>query len=321
MTTFLQPVVLPKRCFLQEALFWVAFQRLPVAQYTLDGEEIRETDEIGEYATSFLDDYVFEDETQAAKIPPDPSWLASLEERPAIPAARYEEQLKADDLTTEFRAWLEGEREKAIEFEKKLTAWTPLYRGALEYPSSKIFVALREGRLKAQGRKLPSSDVNEALSILADDGHSTFDLAFSEIPTSFWTLQGINFDASTAKSETDHYCHINFETEELLSIFPGERKPAGTVEQIGMSYIIGDVAKGAFNKAKRGRPAYPWELFHLEVADLLRRGELPQKKEAAIEHLRQLFKEQLGIRPSRAAVGEKLTPYYNKFLRSERQKT
>jgi hypothetical protein len=50
MPTFLQPVTVPERCFLSEVLLWAAFQRLPIASYTLDGKEIRETDEIGGYA-------------------------------------------------------------------------------------------------------------------------------------------------------------------------------------------------------------------------------------------------------------------------------
>jgi hypothetical protein len=40
MPTFLQAVELPNRCFLQEVLFWVAFQRLPIAQYT-EGKDLR----------------------------------------------------------------------------------------------------------------------------------------------------------------------------------------------------------------------------------------------------------------------------------------
>jgi hypothetical protein len=321
MPIFLQPVSLPERCFLQEVLYWVAFQRLPVTQYTLDGKEIRETEEIGDYATSFLAGYVFEEETQAAKIPPDPSWIAALEDRSTLPSTSYDEQLSEDNLTPEFRAWLQGEREKAVALEREMDKWTPMYEGALEYPSSIIFVALREGRLKARGRKLPSNDVNEALSMLSDEGLSTFDLAFSDIPASFWTLHGINFDASTAKNGSDHYCHINFDTQDMLVIFPGERKPGGTVERIGITYIVNDAPQRKLPGTKRGRPAYPWEQFHIEVADLVRRGELPKKKEAAIEHFQHWFRQHLGVRPSRAAVGEKLTPYYNKFLRAERQKT
>jgi hypothetical protein len=63
MPTFLQPIELPKRCFLHEVLFWVAFQRLPIASYTLDGKEIRETDEIGGYAVEVFDPTLEEDET------------------------------------------------------------------------------------------------------------------------------------------------------------------------------------------------------------------------------------------------------------------
>lgn len=321
MPTFLQPVILPKRCFLQEVLYWVAFQRLPIAQFTLEGEEIRETEEIGDYAVDVLDSYVSEEETKLAGIPRDPTWQAALEDRATLPVARYDEQLKENNLRADFRSWLEGEREKAKEFEKSLNEWTPLYKGALEYPSSRIFVALREGRLKAEGRRLPSTDVNEALGILEDEGHSTFDLALSDIPASFWTLQGINFSTSTAKNDTDHYCHICFQTEEVLSVFPGDRKPAVLVEQIGESYIISDATQSSPTRIKRGRPAYPWEPFYLEVADLVRRGELPKKKEAAIEHFQQWFSQKLGVRPSRAAVGEKLTPYYNRFLRNDGQKT
>ncbi|MBX3519657.1 MAG: hypothetical protein KF835_06510 [Xanthobacteraceae bacterium] len=320
MPIFLQPVSLPKRCFLQEVLYWVAFKRLPVAQFTLDGKEIRETEEIGDYATSFLDGSVDDEETQAAKIPPDPSWLASLEERSTLPSVKYEEQLRESNLAPDFRAWLEQEREKALEFERELDAWTPLYQGVLEYPSSRIFVALKEGRLRARGRKLPSKDVDEALSGLAENGYSTFDLAFSDIPSSFWTLQGINFDASTAKSETDHYCHINFDTEEVLAVFPGERRLAGTVEQVGVSFVLSGNAKTAQLRTKRGRPSYPWEPFYIEVADLIRRGELPKKKEAAIEYFKEWFAKNFAIRPSRAAIGEKLTPYYDKFVRSDGQK-
>jgi hypothetical protein len=55
MPTFLQPVDLPKRCFLFEVLLWVAFQRLPVASYTQDGKEIRETDEVGDYEIDVTD--------------------------------------------------------------------------------------------------------------------------------------------------------------------------------------------------------------------------------------------------------------------------
>ena len=70
----------------------------------------------------------------------------------------------------------------------------------------------------------------------------------------------------------------------------------------------------------RGRPAYPWEPFHLEVAALLQQGELPSKKEAAIQYFQTWFHTTLGVQPSRAAIGERLKPYYDKFGRRGGQK-
>jgi hypothetical protein len=70
----------------------------------------------------------------------------------------------------------------------------------------------------------------------------------------------------------------------------------------------------------RGRPAYPWDAFHLEVAALLGRNELPDKKEAAIEHFRDWFRREHGIPASRSVVGEKLKPYYDRFLKGQKSR-
>jgi hypothetical protein len=43
------------------------------------------------------------------------------------------------------------------------------------------------------------------------------------------------------------------------------------------------------------------------------------KKEAAIEHFRSWFEREFGIKASRSVIGEKLKPYYDKFLRGSGQ--
>jgi hypothetical protein len=48
MPTFLQPVLVPDRCYLFEALLWVAFQRLPVFSSDHEGVDIRKSDEMRE---------------------------------------------------------------------------------------------------------------------------------------------------------------------------------------------------------------------------------------------------------------------------------
>ena len=57
-----------------------------------------------------------------------------------------------------------------------------------------------------------------------------------------------------------------------------------------------------------------WEAFHLEVADLIKNGQMPQKKEAAIQLMMSWFENTQKQKPSRSAVSEKLTPYYRRFF-------
>ena len=54
--------------------------------------------------------------------------------------------------------------------------------------------------------------------------------------------------------------------------------------------------------------------FHVEVADLIKSGRMPQKKEAAIQLMVSWFENTQKQKPSRSAVSEKLTPYYRRFF-------
>jgi hypothetical protein len=130
----------------------------------------------------------------------------------------------------------------------------------------------------------------------------------------------MNFEISAARNEKANYCHITVSTEELLSVFPGERQQVSGVEQVGYSFIVTEQTPKSIVRGVRGRPSYPWEAFHLEVASLLQKNGLPKKKEAAIQLLQDWFERQLGVRPSRAAISQKLTPYYETFLRAGGQK-
>lgn len=178
------------------------------------------------------------------------------------------------------------EREAATAYEADRKSWLPHYERAIEYPVSKIFVALRDDSLRARGRLLPGADIDLGRSKLEMDGKDIFDLPVADIPPSFWSLQGVDFDASAAGNGTDYYCHISCRTDDVLLVFPGERKEVTGVSRIGDSFVLSERSGAVRSGLRRGRPPYPWDAFHLELAGLLRRNELPQKKEAAIEYFR-----------------------------------
>jgi hypothetical protein len=307
MPTFFQPVVLPERCFLREVLCWLAFQRLPIFETDHEGTDLRESTEIGGYVIEVGDSFIDADECKRANIPVDPKYLALVEGRTMLSVSHYDEMLKKYPNTDKaFRQEMENEREEARKFENECEAWKPHYLRAIEYPASRIFVALKSGQLAGSGRLLPTLDVDEATTIAED--RDVFEIEVTEIPRDFWSLQGIDFEASTARNSIAHYCHISFRTDHVLAVFPGERELIGSVERIGNALVVADATKNPLSRMRRGRPSYPWDSFHVEIAGLLRNNALPEKKEAAIQYFQSWFSKELGIRPSRAAIGEKLTP-------------
>jgi hypothetical protein len=127
MPTFLQAVILPEWCFLYEALYWVAFQRLPIASYTLDAGEYRLSDEVEDYEAEITDSpqLISEDETKFAGIPRDPEWVAWAEERSLLPASEYEKVLagSARDASESYRRQMMDARDAALQLEKECKEW------------------------------------------------------------------------------------------------------------------------------------------------------------------------------------------------------
>ena len=320
MPTFLQQVTLPERCFLKEALYWAAFRRLPIASFNYKGEEFRETDDIGDYDVEVGENYIANEEAERAGIPPDPRYTALLEDSTSLSSRFIARELERDDLDALQRNFLEIEKKSALAYEAALSAWWPSYHLAIEYPASTVFIALKEGRLQAKGRLLPALDKEEAWALLEERHQTAFSIPQSEIPASFWSLQGIDFEASAARNAAVHYSHVSVPTESLLALFPGDETNTLEVRQVGDYYVLDEAPKLIRAKAHRGRPAYPWERFFIEVAELVAKNQLPDKKEAAIEHFRAWFLKELNVSPSRAAVGEKLKPYYDRFKRARGQK-
>jgi hypothetical protein len=317
MPTFWQPVEVPERCFLHEALLWLAFQRLPVALYNDRNEEIRSASEYEGPEIESPGGPLTDEECKRAGIPPDPHFHHLVDESPR-PLQTYhdlESQYGHDEAMRRIKDAMDKEQ---ADYERACMEWQTHHDGATEYAASQIFVALRDGRLRASGRLLPSQNVYEVASLKADERHWG-DLPLTDIPRAFWSLKGIHFDISAAQNSETYYCHVGLRTEDLLTVFPGDRRRIGA-EHIGDTIVLNETAHSTSQPTSRGRPSYPWERFHLEVSALLQRNELPAKKEAAIQHFQSWFERELRIRPSRAAIGEKLTPYYDRFLRGRGQK-
>jgi hypothetical protein len=92
---------------------------------------------------------------------------------------------------------------------------------------------------------------------------------------------------------------------------------ADKVNAIGGTFAVVSSALNSetVRQSRRGRPSLPWNDMHVEVARLFRDCEMPTKKEAAIAYIQQWFSSTHGIKPSRASIGERLKPYFDRLIR------
>lgn len=199
--------------------------------------------------------------------------------------------------------------------------WLPLVTAAMELSAIELFLKLRRGEIETLGKLLP--DGVEIIDFVEDQSpyrRNVFDeLIYSVIPNDFWTMKGIDWLSNAVTANGKCYCDVSMSVQALMSLFPGERTPVAGAEFVGNYLLIKETGESNLQQAPRralGRPpAFAWEAFHVEVADLIKNGRLPQKKEAAIQQMIDWFdRTQGGQKPSRSAVSEKLTLYYRKFF-------
>jgi hypothetical protein len=199
--------------------------------------------------------------------------------------------------------------------------WLPLLTIAMELPAAELFLKLRRGEINAMGKMLPvGAEIIDFVEQYKSYGRSDFDdLVDSPIPQDHWTMPGIDWLSNALIAKGERYCDVSMSVEVLMGLFPGEREPITSAEFVGNCVLIKEPADGntrSLPRKARGRPpTFAWEAFHVEVAELIKSGRMPRKKEAAIQHMVSWFAStQTGQAPSRSAVSEKLTPYYRRFF-------
>lgn len=307
----LVPYWIAEECYLSEALMWAAFQRYPKSEIIPDRVDMRfDHDYQEEYEPNIPDwhGYIESEEAERVGLPPNPEWEALFEN---------DDNMKL--LQSNPEQYFAEEAKKREAQAEKQEEWNGLYEAYIERIQSRFFNALGDGELKAYGRKLPHPDLGKAVEMMDEKGSwSWFDIEHEEIPSDFWRLQHIDWNQSAAENGKAHYCHIYLKTENVMSIFPApETEDTQTVSVIAGQYVPydGQVPRKA-NIGKRGRPAYDWESFHLEMARLVKAGDLPKKQEAIIPTMQAWCREKWGKEPGRSTLIEKISPYYGMFVRN-----
>lgn len=318
MFSALFPHMVAEVCYLREALYWVALQRLPEAYYLETGGDAREYDKHAYDATPPIDGYdiVSRDECLLAGLPVNPDWEA-------------QQAFKRHEFPAELKKWIartsdEGRRkqfkiylEESVAYHKAVSDWGVTFGAFLDLHAAKLFVALREARIIATGKRLPTKTVAQYLKG-ENGGQSLYSLDWEPIDKNFWIQKGIDWVFSRADGKDSSFALILVETAKLFEVFP-KPSPQITrrVEQIGRGYLLLDEEGNALNSpaATVGRPSLPWDDFHVEMARRFCVGNIPAKQEAMIAEMREWCRTQWGRPPARSTLLSKIKPYYDALVR------
>jgi hypothetical protein len=294
-----EPVDLLSRCSLNEGLLWVWADRVPINN---------------DYREKSVFDSLQDWECERLNIPPVPKGVRR--------AAQYltEERLRSRNYGKTPKDAREYHVRQGMEEAEAVRQWLPLVTAAMDLPAAELFLKLRRGEIETQGKLLPAGV--EIIDFLEDQNsyrRGDFnDLADAVIPHEFWTMSGIDWLSNAVTAHGNCYCDVSISVEALMRQFPGERTPVGVAEFVGDLLLVkepsADKVRPLLTRAPGRPPAFAWEAFHVEVADLIKSGRMPEKKEAAIQHMVSWFENAQKQKPSRSAVSEKLTPYYRRFF-------
>ncbi len=332
MISVLQTVDLADRCFLCELLYWAALKRFPLAlgYGDPDGEEFRFSEACQLDTSSFIESPVTPAECEYAGISPNPYYYALLdgrvfdqwELRPLEINMDISCKLSPEEFSDAVREKLISHRPETLEEIKEVDDWNREFDTYLEYFKSRIFVDLREDKIGGFGVKLKGSSWEEIRKAIDDDDTRLEKQDHVPIGQAEWILSKIDWGKSVLYGKEFSYCWVNFNVEQMFSVYTVPDLPTiGSVEKLCDSYILDrQNLDDPPPHVRRGRPPLPWEQFHVEVAALVQKNALPEKKEAAIADFERWFRERLGISVSRSAIGQKLKPYYQRFLESDPEK-
>jgi len=212
--------------------------------------------------------------------------------------------------------------EDAIASYERQATWNIDFFGAFaDIPKSRIFLALREGRIKAFGKKYPLAIAIAGYSDSESDTvqHVGENLPWEPIPADSWLLASIDWSWCSARCRDAEYHLILVDTESLLAAFPlPSDPPVIQVDRIGDSFVLRATFSDEYAPAPRqkvGRPPLPWDQFHLEMTRRVKNGTLDPKQEATIADMQDWCLKRWGQKPARSTLLVKISPYYDEFVR------
>jgi len=319
--TLLIPTSMADRCYLIEALMWVALHRFPLSSRAPGASWDNRGDEqnINGAAPSLPNDLtVTDDECIRAGLPQNPAYEALREGKAYEDAEEAADSLARDGLSESYEQYLR----EAAAFHQVKAAWDSIFEKFLAEPKARLLSALRRGEIIASGAKVAPRTLGRLLNLedfrwpdlppipgLEDIGPSPGLPWWQIIKPDFWCSAQVHWDGCWAESTDTAYCLIVMELEDLLMFFPPPQpeKFAAVVKIAGTLALVDRAPT-----RRRGRPPFNWPEFHQEAVSYIQRNGLPPKQEAFISYMSDRCLTLWGKTRKRSSIATQLSRYYQK---------
>jgi hypothetical protein len=318
--TVLVPHAIAERCYLSEALLWVAVSRFPLGFIAENGVDARVEPKYIEGLEPYLpfDEPVNDEECKSVGLPPNPEYEAHEAGEWHQTPENIRKLLQYDSIDESHRTELQQELQISIAFQQRCDAWDAEFNSFADLHKAKLFLFLREGRLPAFGKMLPRRSHSASLDHLGSTDWKGWDeVKWEPIPPDFWISNKIDWNESRAEGKGPAWCLILVETEVLLKCFPppAAEQPGNVVKLANDLVLMGDDAVDAKSSTRRGRPAFDWDAFHLEITRRLHANGLPKKQEALVAEMQAWCGKAWRRDVGRSTILQKVKPYYDAFVR------
>lgn len=258
----LEPKAISERCFLLEALYWIAFNKYPTTDIDLESERLKDMLEFIDDFDSPLNQDVgfFLDSDLCAKygLPKNIELETMLSGEKSYHYDDFYVKILERELDFKDLEKLRREQKEALEYNKQRILFEKALFEYLEVFKAKLFVALREGKIKAlalKGNKeyiynketkeefdeeffiehYPDIKDEEIFYIENDNWHLEKPI---EILKEYWLLDKINWENCTLDHNGQHYILIQLDTEDLFNVFPEMELEIKSLKYIAGQYIL-----------------------------------------------------------------------------------
>ena len=303
---------LAERCFLFEALLWIAFKQVPIWDRYPVGEDIdrRFRDDYecraGEYANT---DNITPEDCERVGLPPNPAYEHDVLFEGKV---LFYELVLMDEYDLgrgkinhrELFSYSDEDISHARELRNRSDDW--LEDIDIFLMEAKLSLALRllRGGIPAFGRFCRDPKARENLI----DSNNYEMIKFNNAPPYIFQFNNIDWNNSIISYKESKYFDVCIDTTALFCEFPIGDTGVVHAHAVADALIVEPQTPSVLPQKRRGRPSFPWPEMYVELGRRAERGELPAKQEALIAEMMDWCQLKWGRRPSRSAIQSHLPP-------------